>query len=305
MQLVCIDEQSDGQRIDNFLLKKLGKVPKSHIYRLLRTGQVRVNGGRKKPVYKLKLGDEVRIPPVKLDVTEKVVIPESIIRRVANDVLFENDELVVLNKKSGLAVHAGSGLLFGVIDALRQLRAETSLELVHRLDRDTSGCLVIARNRKSLLSLQQAFRDNRVKKEYLALTAGVWTSSTCTVQNRLLKNTVRSGERVVEINDAGKTAISHFSVLEQFQRCALVRVRIETGRTHQIRVHAASLGHPVVGDEKYGSNQDNRFFRQNGLKRMYLHAQYLEFIDTSEYRFTVSPDDQWLGDISTLRRPPV
>ncbi|MCB1757869.1 MAG: 23S rRNA pseudouridine(955/2504/2580) synthase, partial [Gammaproteobacteria bacterium] len=228
--MLRIDENAAGQRIDNFLLKTLGGVPKSHVYRLLRTGQVRVNKGRKKPEYKLQPDDQVRIPPLQLNQNDEVTVPDEVIERVLRDTLFEDDKVIVLNKQAGLAVHAGSGLRYGLIDALRQQRGQKSLELVHRLDRGTSGCLLIAKNRTALLECQQAFKQGKVHKEYLALLTGIWQATEpLTVRGALKKNILRSGERMVEVHADGKPAISHFSLLEQFADCALLRIRIETG----------------------------------------------------------------------------
>ena len=192
--------------------------------------------------------------------------------------------------------------LFGLIDAVRQLREDSSLELVHRLDKDTSGCLLIAKGRENLLKLQDAFRTQRLKKHYLALTAGVWEQQSSSVRNRLKKNTERAGERVVSVNDGGKEAVSHFSVVEQFREGALVRVRIETGRTHQIRVHAAGLGHGIIGDNKYGQKRDNARFRKAGLKRLFLHAESIELSDFEGYSFHAPPDCEWEQAIEKLRR---
>lgn len=300
VRFVEVDESSEGQRIDNFLLKVFGRVPKSHVYRLLRTGQVRVNKGRKKPTYKLQLHDVVRLPPITLADEKNIVVPEQVIERVAKDIVFEDDQLIVINKKQGLAVHAGSGLLYGLIDAIRQSRKENGLELVHRLDRATSGCLLVAKNRKSLLKLQNAFRDNRVSKQYLALTSGHWEHETTSCSLALKKNTMRGGERMVVVAEDGKNAVSHFTVLRQFRECALVSVTIETGRTHQIRVHAQSLGHAVIGDEKYGDATVNAQMRKRGLKRMYLHAENLSLLDESSYNFCAPLDDQWQRDMLLL-----
>lgn len=300
VRLVEVDDASVGQRIDNFLLRIFGKVPKSHVYRLLRTGQVRVNKGRKKPTYKLQLHDIVRLPPISLPDEKNIVVPEKVIDRVAKDILYEDEQLIVINKKQGLAVHAGSGLLYGLIDAIRQSRKDNKLELVHRLDRATSGCLLVAKNRKSLLKLQNAFRDNRVSKQYLALTSGHWAQGTTSCNLALKKNTIRGGERMVVVADDGKNAISHFTLLKQFRECALVSVKIETGRTHQIRVHAQSLGHAVIGDDKYGDAALNTQMRKMGLKRMYLHAQNLFLLDEIGYNFSAPLDDQWERDMLLL-----
>ncbi len=303
---ITIDNLSSGQRIDNYLIKTLYKVPKSHIYRLLRTGQIRVNKGRKKPDYKLKPGDEVRLPPIKSEERRRVTVPRSVTDRIGRRVVFENDDIILLNKPANLSVHAGSGLVFGIIDALRQHRSDQSLELVHRLDRDTSGCLLIAKNREALLMCQDAFRQNRVEKVYLALTVGIWKRKTLTRNAALKKNRLRSGERMVEESAQGAAALSHFTVLEQYPDTALVQVRIETGRTHQIRVHLSSLGHPVVGDNKYGDKRINRLAHAAGLKRMYLHAESLSFkARTIDYRLYAQPGETWRNEIRLLETQPL
>lgn len=276
---VAIDEEQTQQRLDNFLFRELKGVPKGHVYRLLRTGQVRVNGRRAKPDYRLVNGDEVRIPPVRQGETPPPARPGS--RQLAalqDAILFEDDQLLVINKPAGMAVHGGSGVSFGVIEALRNLRPEQrSLELVHRLDRDTSGCLVIAKKRSALRFLHAALRDGAVEKQYLALLAGHWSSGERHVRLALEKNVLQSGERRVRVAEAGKQAESNFKPLQVFKDATLVEVTIMTGRTHQIRVHAAHLKHPVAGDDKYGDRQANRIFRSQGLKRMFLHAHSLGF----------------------------
>ncbi|MGA9855929.1 MAG: 23S rRNA pseudouridine(955/2504/2580) synthase RluC [Gammaproteobacteria bacterium] len=276
---LAIDEEQAQQRLDNFLFRELKGVPKGHVYRLLRTGQVRVNGRRAKPDYRLASGDEVRIPPVRQAKTLPPARPGSRQLAVLQDaILFEDDQLLVINKPAGMAVHGGSGVSFGVIEALRNLRPEQrSLELVHRLDRDTSGCLVIAKKRSALRSLHAALREGMVEKHYLALLAGHWFGGEQRVQLALEKNVLQSGERRVRVAEAGKQAETLFKPLQVFKDATLVEVSIMTGRTHQIRVHAAHLMHPVAGDDKYGDRQANRIFRSLGLKRMFLHAHSLGF----------------------------
>lgn len=275
-----IDAAQAGQRVDNFLLGRLKGVPRSHVYRLLRTGQVRVNGRRARPQQRLHSGDQVRIPPwrgAQSGVTERP--PDAFLDRVAAAIIYEDADLLLLNKPSGLAVHAGSGVPFGVIEALRALRPQAPmLELAHRLDRDTSGCLVIARQREMLLELHRLLRAGRADKRYVALLAGRWQGGAIEVDARLLRDQVRGGERMVEVTGApaeGRRAVSRFRPLAVGDGASLVEVRIETGRTHQIRVHAAHVGHPVAGDDKYGSRTANRDLRAFGLKRMFLHASHL------------------------------
>jgi 23S rRNA pseudouridine955/2504/2580 synthase len=279
VEILNIDPEFAGQRIDNFLMARVKGVPRSHLYRVLRRGEVRVNKGRVKPSYRLQAGDLVRIPPVRqAEPKESGRPPEATLRGLAGAVLYEDDRLLVVDKPSGLAVHGGSGLSFGLIETLRLQRPDTAMELVHRLDRDTSGCLILSKRRSTLRDLHGALRDNAVDKRYLALLAGTLPRAEILVDAPLLKNTVRSGERVVRVDAAeGKPARTVFRRLRQFGGATLVEVRLLTGRTHQIRVHAAHLGAPVAGDEKYGSDEANRRFRALGLKRLFLHAATLTF----------------------------
>lgn len=272
-------EEDSGQRLDNFLFRTLKGVPKSHVYRLLRTGQVRVNGRRVKPDYRLESGDELRLPPVRQE--EKPApgfSPRWQQEALGGAILFEDERLLVVNKPAGMAVHGGSGVAFGVIETLRQLRPEArSLELAHRLDRQTSGCLIVAKRRSALRALHAAFREGRVEKRYLALLEGPWSGGERSVDVPLEKNRLQGGERMVKVGGAGKYSESIFRPLRKFQTATLVDVQILTGRTHQIRVHAAHLGHPVAGDDKYGDREANKRFKAAGLKRMFLHAHTLVF----------------------------
>jgi len=277
VKLITISENQAGQRIDNFLLKHLKGVPKSHIYRILRSGQVRINSARKKPHYKLQAGDTLRLPPLHLSEKEDSVIPENVLKALKDNILFENDDIIAINKPSGLAVHKGSGLRFGVIEAFRLIYPDQPVELVHRLDRETSGCLLLAKNRQILAQLHELLRHERtvhIEKTYLALLQGQWKNGKKTVDTGITK-VKRSGEHMMQVEASGDTAISHFEPLEIFENCSLMKITIETGRTHQIRVHALHSGHPVVGDSKYGDKAVNRYFRELGLKRLFLHAQQL------------------------------
>lgn len=274
---VEIGAEHAGQRIDNYLLSQLKGVPRSHIYRLLRSGQVRVNSGRKKPPYRLRSGDMVRIPPVNTASREPPVIPDSVKKLLSEAILFENENVLVLNKPSGLAVHSGSGLSFGIIEALKADRADQFLELAHRLDRETSGCLLLAKNRIMLTHLHDLLRNETksgMGKYYLALVAGYWADATTIALP--LKKMMRSGEHMVEVVEDGQQAISHFEPLQHYPQATLMRVKIDTGRTHQIRVHAAHSGHPIAGDGKYGDADFNRELKKTGLKRLFLHATRLE-----------------------------
>ncbi len=277
--LVEVEAGYGGQRIDNFLLCHLKGVPRSYIYRILRRGEVRVNKGRIRAGYRLQEGDLVRIPPLRL--AEPAPTPKAddrVLRMLQEAVLYEDRHLLVLNKPAGIAVHGGSGLSYGVIEALRLLRPqERQLELVHRLDRETSGCLMLAKRRSALRILHELLRDNRVDKRYVALLAGRLEPDRIDVDAPLLKNMLQGGERMVRVDERGKPALTRFRVLRRFSSATLVEARPVTGRTHQIRVHAAHLGVPILGDEKYGAGQTNRLFREQGLRRLFLHAASLSF----------------------------
>ena len=278
VKMLEISEEQAGQRIDNFLLTQLKGVPKSLIYRILRKGEVRVNRGRIKPQYRLQAGDEVRLPPVRVAHRDEAARPTGRLARLEDAVLYEDKRLLILNKPSGVAVHGGSGVSLGVIEALRQLRPEAPyLELVHRLDRETSGCLIIAKKRSLLRLLHTRLRESDIDKRYRALVRGNWRSGTTRVDAPLLKNILASGERIVRVNEEGKRAVSEFIPIKCSDQASYVEVRLHTGRTHQIRVHAQHMGHPVAGDEKYGDRQFNKAMRDAGLKRMFLHAYSLAF----------------------------
>ncbi len=282
---VSIDADQAGQRIDNFLLTRLKGAPKSLIYRILRKGEVRVNKGRIKPLYKLQAGDEVRIPPVRLSNKPVNTPSNSSLEVIANNILYEDKRVLVLNKPSGFAVHGGSGLSYGIIEALRALYPNAPyLELVHRLDRDTSGCLLIAKKRSMLRYLHEQLREHSLHKQYLTLVKGHWQEGKRTINAPLRKNTLRSGERMVRVDESGKVAISHFKPRVTSDLASLIEVDLETGRTHQIRVHAAYSGHPIAGDEKYGDEVFNQQMRAYGLKRLFLHA--------SKITFRLSPDTE-------------
>lgn len=280
VKLVRVPEDRAGQRLDNFLLGQLKGAPRSLVYRILRTGQVRVNGKRAKPESRLEGGDEVRIPPVRLgEPVDRGSAPRSLLDRLAASIVFEDRLLLAVNKPSGIATHGGSGIGFGVIEGLRQLRPGEPLELVHRLDRDTSGLLVVAKKRSALIELQALMREEGgIAKRYLALLVGRMPDGTMTVDQPLQKSVLQGGERMVRVDAGGKPSVSHVRVLERRGGHSFCEVRIDTGRTHQIRVHAAHIGHPVAGDEKYGDREANRRLReQAGLKRLFLHAASLEF----------------------------
>jgi len=278
---VEISDERSGQRIDNFLISQLKGVPKSRIYRLLRKGEVRVNKGRIKPDYRLQADDSVRIPPIRMtatDTDQPAIASEGFLSTVRSSIIYDDDNLLVINKPSGMAVHGGSGIQLGVIETLRQLYPEQhNLELVHRLDRDTSGCLIIARKRSALKALHEQLRNNDIRKIYVALVKGRWQGGKQTVDVPLQKNTLKSGERIVRVDVDGKSAQSIFKPIKTFANCTLVEVELITGRTHQIRVHAAHIGHPVAGDEKYGQRGFNLAMKAYGLHRLFLHAKSLDF----------------------------
>ena len=278
VQLLEVAPELAGQRIDNFLRTQLKGVPKTLIYRILRKGEVRVNKGRIKPEYKLQAGDVVRVPPLRLaERDEPEPLAQGLLARLEAAIVFEDKALIVLNKPAGIAVHGGSGLNYGVIEACRQLRPDVKeIELVHRLDRDTSGLLMIAKKRSMLRHLHEALRGDGVDKRYLALVRGNWPTAKKQVNAPLLKNNLRSGERMVEVNVEGKEALTTFRVLRRFGEFAtLVEASPITGRTHQIRVHAKHAGHSIAGDSKYGDEEFTREIRELGGKRLFLHAHSL------------------------------
>lgn len=281
---VTIDEDQAGQRIDNFLITFLKGVPKSAVYKILRKGEVRVNKKRAKPLYKLQANDEIRIPPIRTAEKEQQV-PDSIhkldkVTQLQDNILFEDNYLMVINKPSGLAVHGGSGLSFGLIEAIRALRPEEkSLELVHRLDRDTSGCILISKKRSILKGLHEQLREKTMEKNYWALVKGEWSAKNKSVTEPLKKNTLQSGERVVRVDaEEGKPSHTRFRVLERFEGATLVQASPVTGRTHQIRVHTQCKGHPIACDDKYGDTEFDSAMRDKGLNRLFLHAKELRFI---------------------------
>ncbi len=285
--LMHVDADQAGQRIDNFLLATLKGVPRSHVYRILRTGQVRVNGGRSKASRKLAAGDTVRMPPIRT--ADRSGLPsfsvEGFRRRLEGRILLEDGDLIVLDKPAGIAVHGGSGLALGIIEGLRLLPgAPKYLELVHRLDRETSGCLVIAKKRSALRSLHEQFRGNSVRKSYLALLCGSWSERSRVVDVPLEKNVLQSGERVVKASARGKPARTRFSRVQCYAKWTLVSAEPETGRTHQIRVHAKSLGFPIAGDDRYSGPECLQEARTMGLRRLFLHAARLEFLHPADGR---------------------
>ncbi len=280
-----VSEERAGQRLDNFLMRLLEGVPRSHVYRLVRRGEVRVNGRRAKPDQRLKSRDSVRVPPVRIEAAPSPArASPRLIEAIESAVLYEDPRLIVLDKPAGVAVHGGSGVSLGVIEALRASRPSEELELAHRLDRDTSGCLLIARKARSLRVLHELLREGRFEKGYLALVQGHWSAGRKRIEAPLRTDLRVGGERTVKVHPGGKPSVSEFRPVQFFgtprsgsPRATLVEVRLHTGRTHQIRVHAAHAGHPVAGDEKYGDEDFNLSMRSLGLERMFLHAHAVSF----------------------------
>lgn len=307
VQFVTIDDNHAGQRIDNFLVTFLKGVPKSRVYRILRKGEVRVNKKRIKPVYRLNDGDIVRVPPIRMD--EEKELPNAKLDKVAsleNHIIYEDNYLIVMNKPSGIAVHGGSGLKFGLIEGLRALRPDAkSLELVHRLDRDTSGCILIAKRRSTLRALHEQLREKTVEKNYLALVQGQWSKEDKAVNAPLLKNTVQSGERIVRVNPEGKDSYTKFKIVQRFEDCTLVQASPVTGRTHQIRVHTLHAGHPIAGDDKYGDKDFDKQMKKLGLNRLFLHSASVRFFHPNEEKtmfFEAPFDDALKNTVAALRR---
>lgn len=296
VQNIEISANHHDQRLDNFLIGHLKGLPKSLVYKLLRSGQVRVNKGRKKPDYRIQTGDLVRIPPVTVqEQTHDDVAPKFLLDQVQNAILFEDEHLLALNKPVGLAVHSGSNIRFGAVEILRQLRPDAEmLELVHRLDRDTSGVLIFAKNRPTLMRLHDLFRtEHQLQKIYKAILVGRWQGGERLVDVPLQKNTMQGGERMVVVDEDGKDSRSLFIPQAYYPHATLAEIHLHTGRTHQIRVHAAHQQHPVAGDSKYGDAAFNRYLKEHGLKRMFLHAWQLRFKLDKAYNITAPVDADW------------
>ena len=283
---VSIDDAHAGQRLDNFLIAQLKGVPKSHVYRIVRSGEVRVNKGRVAPDHRLAHGDVVRIPPVRVAAREDPVpVPPQ-----EFPVLFEDESLLAIDKPIGVAVHGGSGVSFGVIEQLRSSRPQARLlELVHRIDRDTSGILLVAKKRAALVAMHDAMREGRVRKRYLAIVAGDWDGPARALRFPLHKYLTAEGERRVIVRDGGQAAGTRVRARQRmrhprFGPMTLIEADLETGRTHQIRVHLAHVGHPLLGDEKYGRFELNKSLEKQGHKRMFLHAFQVSFRHPSDER---------------------
>lgn len=306
VQYVEVSAERAGQRLDNFLLGQLKDLPRPHVYRILRTGEVRVNGRRAKPDYRIQAGDRVRLPPLQRAATiEPTAPPAGLMGEIAGRILYEDDHLLAVNKPAGLAVHAGTGVAYGLIDVLRALRPHfPELNLVHRLDRGTSGCLVVAKTRADLLMLNRAFADRACGKVYMALTAGHWAQARTIVRQALDVEHREQGERSVRVDtERGQAAVSRFQEIERFPGSSLVRVEIDTGRTHQIRVHAAAAGHVLAGDDRYGKHDFNRQMARMGLRRMFLHAAelVLPLADGKPLRFKAPLPEDLARVLTALR----
>ena len=270
--LVEVGEESAAQRIDNFLLRRLRGVPKSHVYRVLRSGEVRVNSGRVGPDYRLKIGDRVRVPPVRVSASVKVARPAEF------PVVHEDASILVVDKPAGVAVHGGSGVSFGVIESLRAARPQAKLlELAHRLDRDTSGLLIVCKKRSVLVELHRQLREGEVEKTYVAIVKGAPAEDAFEVSEPLHKYVTSAGERRVSVREGGREARTRVRVRKRTDEFSVLEVCLLTGRTHQIRVHLAHTGHPVLGDDKYGDFELNRSLAKRGVKRLFLHAGRLAF----------------------------
>ena len=285
VRYVDVAKDEAGLRLDKFLGEQLPGVPRTRLFRIIRKGEVRLNGGRVTPETRLSAGDRVRIPPVRIVAEPQTPGPSaSVIETVRQAIIYEDARLLALDKPAGLAVHGGSGVRFGVIEALRALRPAETLELVHRLDRDTSGCLLVARTPAALRDAHAVLREGRSEKRYLALLAGRWTLGQKRIDVPLRTDTRVGGERTVRVDAGGKPSVSDFRPLQVFGTrsrggpiVSLLEVTLHTGRTHQIRVHAAYAGHPVAGDDKYGDAACNAALRARGLQRMFLHAHSIGF----------------------------
>jgi len=302
---LTVDPAFEGQRIDNFLITQL-KIPKTRIYRLLRKGEVRVNKKRAEPSYRLQAEDQIRIPPLRIEEEkEATLLPTRLRDLLVSRIIYEDKGLFIINKPAGIAVHGGTNQPWGIVEILKTVYPQLpQLELVHRLDRDTSGCLMIAKKRSVLREIHELLREGKgaIKKEYWTLTKGSWAEKDLSVDAPLMKNILTSGERMVKVHSEGKASKTVFEVIEKYKDCTLVRAKLLTGRTHQIRVHALYKGHPVAGDEKYGDKEFNKEMKQKGLKRLFLHAHTLAFVlpSTGEEIRVTSPLDADLAECLKL-----
>ena len=276
VRIAEIPEDRAGQRLDNYIASQLPGLPRSVVYRVIRKGQVRINGGRAKPHTRLEEGDKVRIPPAQTSSNEPATVPSSVLELVKSSIHYQDPDFLVLNKPSGMAVHGGSGIRWGIIDAVRKLFPDESVELVHRLDRETSGCLLLSRNAKVLRELRKQFQFRSTTKKYFCLTQGKFKEDRQVVDAPLLK-TERGGEHITVVSEQGKPSVTEFRLLQHYGHQSFVEAIPHTGRTHQIRAHAVHLGIPIAGDSKYSSERSQAYWSEKGLKRLFLHAHSLEF----------------------------
>ena len=276
--MVDVTASQLNQRLDNFLIKHLADVPRTRIYRIIRKGEVRVNKKRCKPDYRLQPGDRIRIPPLEAarEKPARIAPPARLLEDLESRRLFENDNLVVIDKPAGVAVHGGSGVSYGVIDAMRLLYPDSDIELLHRLDRDTSGCLLLCKNREALLELQQSLRRNQIGKNYIAVVKNGWPESLREIDLPLARYHLPNGERRVRVDPGGQKALTRVTSVQSGKVFSIIRLELVTGRTHQIRVHCQAQQQPIAGDDKYGDSEFNRLMRKRGCRRLMLHASSLE-----------------------------
>jgi 23S rRNA pseudouridine955/2504/2580 synthase len=292
--------EESGQRLDNYLIRILKGVPKSHIYRIIRSGEVRVNKKRAKVGQSLQTGDTIRIPPLRVSEKKTVFVGQNMAEHLREAIVYEDSQFLVMNKPAGIAVHGGSGVSLGIIEGLRKIREDlTYLELVHRLDRETSGCLLLAKKRSVLRALQALFANREVTKTYWALGSHPWKGQKSQVVTASLeKNILQSGERMVSVSKIGKPSETRFTLLENYQNCCLLEANPQTGRTHQIRVHSAYIGHSIVGDTKYGYDKGDLVLS----RQLYLHARSIRFtLNGMAYTFQAELDEGFSHTLKQLR----
>ena len=294
---VEVSNDRDGQRLDNFLSAQLKGVPRSVIYRVIRKGQVRVNGGRAKPATRLQAGDIVRVPPASVRSSNSGQVPPAVLELLGRSICYEDQGVMVIDKPAGMAVHGGSGLSWGVVDAIRAIRPNASVDLVHRLDRETSGCLLLALDGEALRDLNNQIKNEQIEKRYLCLLDGKLQQERVEV-NEPIGKFERSGQRFMQVDMEGKPAHTTFRLLQNYGECSFAEAELHTGRTHQIRVHAAHLGAPLVGDKKYSSASRQKYWKAKGIKRIFLHAHQLRFFTSDgEEQLVSSPLPQDLSEL--------
>ena len=273
-----VTKEYDDVRLDNCLISRIKGLPRTKIYSIIRKGEVRVNGSRSKPSTRLREGDEIRIPPYSLEITKKGKLKDNARKLIERSIVFKNENLIVINKPIGMASHGGSGISLGLIESLRQIDVKfKNAQLVHRLDKETSGCIVVALKRSTLRSMHKELREGRVEKHYLALVKGKWPLDLTSIELELIKNSKRSGEREVKVKKGGKKSLSYFELVKYKKNLSLIKCKIITGRTHQIRVQTTHLGHPIAGDQKYGDKDFNKSLKKRGVRRMCLHSHSINF----------------------------